>query len=123
MSRLQHPALPASTDAGCLWDAHPGFLTTYLNLPERLKRGFLDLELPPHPLSLLFLLPKVALFGMQLYFWFFIFFSLGKIWLGLYCFSTVPDSRADTTVTAQLYGHGWFARLSCDLITIRGPAL
>lgn len=89
-----------------------GFLTPCLIYLQGTNVDFLDLELWPHPLSLLFLPPKVALFRMQMYF----FFSLGKIWPGLYCFSRVAHSWADVAVTAQLYRHGWIAQFNCGLI-------
>lgn len=60
-------------------DDHLGFLTTCLIYLQGTNVDFLDLEQWPHPLALLFLPPKVALFRMQMYFF---FFSLGKIWPG-----------------------------------------
>lgn len=51
-------------------DVRLGFLTNCLIYLQGTKVDFLDLELWPHPLGLLFLPPKVALFRMQMYFFF-----------------------------------------------------
>lgn len=70
MRRVQHPPLPALTSAGNMLDVCLGFLTPCLIYLQGTNVDFLDLELWPHPLSLLFLPPKVALFRMQMYFFF-----------------------------------------------------